>query len=109
MLSAPCDRGGGWEDGMKSLLGLGAVLLAAATVLLFGLSHIAATANHARAPATRPVLVEMFTRQGCSSCPPADRLPARLDAAGEVVALSRLVTGWAQRGGADQLARGGNA
>src|SRR3546814_18366487 len=100
MLSAPCDRGGGWEDGMKSLLGLGAVLLAAATVLLFGLSHIAATANHARAPAPRPVLVELFTSQGCSSCPPDARLPASLYAQGGVGGLSSPVTRWDGGGGA---------
>src|SRR3546814_17384348 len=94
---------------MKSLLGLGAVLLAAATVLLFGLSHIAAPANHARAPAPRPVLVETFTSQGCPSCPPANRLLARLAAAGEVLALSRPVTSWAELGWPDTLDRGGHA
>lgn len=92
---------------MRVLLGVGGLLLAAA-VLILGLSHIAATANHAHAAAPRPVLVELFTSQGCSSCPPADALLARLDAAGEVVALSRPVTSWDELGWTDTLARGGN-
>jgi len=53
----------------------------------------------------QPVAVELFTSQGCSSCPPADNLLARLAEIDGIVAISRPVTYWDRRGWKDTLAR----
>lgn len=49
-------------------------------------------------------VVELFTSQGCSSCPPADRALETLAHQGSIVALSYHVDYWNYRGWADTLA-----
>jgi len=56
----------------------------------------------------RPVVVELFTSQGCSSCPPADALLARLAQRRDVIALSLPITYWDMLGWKDTLATEAN-
>ena len=51
-----------------------------------------------------PVVVELFTSQGCSSCPPADRLLKRLTERGDVIALALHVDYWDYIGWVDEFA-----
>ena len=53
---------------------------------------------------TAPVLVELFTSQGCSSCPPADATLTKLALRDDVVALSFHVDYWDNLGWNDPFA-----
>jgi hypothetical protein len=59
------------------------------------------------ASSARPVLLELFTSQGCSSCPPADRLLSRLaeQSAGAIVPLAFHVDSWNRLGWRDPFSR----
>jgi hypothetical protein len=52
-----------------------------------------------------PVVVELFTSQGCSSCPPADAMMAELAARDDVIALSLHVDYWNYLGWEDTFSQ----
>lgn len=64
-----------------------------------------ARAGQAQAATLRPVVVELFTAQGCAACPPADEFLGRLAGEPAIVAITRPVTSWDRFGWRDTLAR----
>ena len=77
-------------------------LIAAGVLGGTGLSGVAA-----RAAVRAPVVVELFTAQGCASCPQADRMLQDLATRKGVVALTLPVDYWDYLGWADTFAEPG--
>jgi hypothetical protein len=81
---------------------IGAVLGAA---MIIGAGEPAAAQTRANVPATQPrAVIELFTSQGCSSCPPADKLLSDLGGDSSLVTLSLPIDYWDYLGWKDTLA-----
>jgi hypothetical protein len=75
-------------------------------LIAFAIASLGAFAASAAPDVDRPVaVVELFTSQGCNSCPKADALLGELAARGDVVALAFHVDYWDYLGWKDTLAR----
>jgi hypothetical protein len=82
---------------------------AACLAALAGMAHAAAGpeaagACKAQSTATAPTVVELYTSEGCSSCPPADRWLSTLKGRPDVLALSFHVNYWDRLGWVDRFA-----
>ena len=74
--------------------------------ITLGLAAVAALTMAAPVFAQTPLqVVELYTSQGCSSCPPANAAVAQLAARPEILALSFGVTYWDQLGWKDTFAQ----
>ena len=80
--------------------------------LLMAVFSQTAWAKHAdtahKSPPPRPVLLELFTSQGCSDCPAADRMVTELANRVDVIALSLPITYWDILGWKDTFATEAN-
>lgn len=80
--------------------------IAYALLVLSPLDGVAAMGCRAQAvaPHSPPSVVELYTSEGCSSCPPADRWLSRLPDDGRTLALGFHVNYWDHLGWQDKLA-----
>lgn len=81
----------------------------AVLMALAGLGGAASMPSHAasctaRSGATPPRVVELYTSEGCSSCPPADAWLSTLKDRSDVIALGFHVTYWDRLGWPDRFA-----
>jgi hypothetical protein len=78
---------------------------ARSALTLASVAALSALFGAAAASAEPRAIVELFTSQGCSSCPPADRLIGELGSDPSIIALSFPIDYWDYLGWKDTLAQ----
>ena len=79
-------------------------LLIAGALLPGAVLAQAASSCAAQSSAQPPAIVELYTSEGCSSCPPADRWLSTLKGRSDVIALAFHVNYWDRLGWPDRFA-----
>jgi len=88
---------------MTSLIRLVTPLTAGLALAAAAVSASAAPTCSAHSSAIAPPIVELYTSEGCNSCPPADKWLSRLKADPAVVALAFHVDYWDRLGWKDRF------
>ena len=83
----------------------GARLACAAGALLVAMGSASLAQTAPDSVVDHPVLLELYTAQGCASCPPADDMMLELAGRDDVIALSLHVDYWDYIGWADTFAQ----
>jgi len=84
--------------------GAATAIAVAAVAALAQAPSFAADTCSARSAAAVPPVVELYTSEGCNSCPPADRWLSKLKSDPNVVALAFHVDYWDRLGWKDRFA-----
>ena len=95
----PWGRGGDHGRGLARL---------SAAAIMAAVFFVLATQQPSLAGSAPQIVVELYTSQGCNSCPPADRLLGELARRDDVIALTFNVDYWDYLGWKDTLARPAN-
>lgn len=80
------------------------LLILAAAFCAPALAQSAASSCSAQSATQPPAVVELYTSEGCSSCPPADRWASKLKGRSNVLVLAFHVNYWDRLGWPDRFA-----